>query len=461
MTRNRWTFLAIMSLMLVSLWVVWPQKPGNYLPEGVALPERGWIDIEVGGFHLVRKGMTLGLDLQGGVDVVLEADLAARPVGDRAGAIEGVRGILEKRVNAFGVAEPIIQVQGENRISVQLPGVQNVEEAKQLIGKTAVLDFREAELNEQGQPAIDLTTGAPKWKKATGRAKDGVTKELTGAYFKPNAVVTFNNQNSRPEVAFELTDEGAELFQQITTRLVQKPLGIFLDDQLISAPTVQSVLSNRGVITGIELVGAQTLAIQLNAGALPVPVKIIKERNVDATLGGDSVRKSIAAGAIGMIVVLLFMVLYYRLPGVLASVALIGYALFTLAVFKLIPITMTLAGIAAFILSIGMAVDANILIFERMKEEIRASRTLSSAIEAGFDRAWPSIRDSNVSTLITCAILYWFGNAFGASLVMGFALTLALGVAISMFSAITVTRTYLRIFLGRRSAQQRWLLGMQ
>ncbi len=449
-----------MGLMLVSLWVVWPQKPGNYVPQGVSLPERGWIDIQVGGFHLVRKGMTLGLDLQGGVDVVLEADLSKRPVGDRAGAIEGVRRILESRVNAFGVAEPIIQVQGVDRISVQLPGVQNVEEAKQLIGKTAVLDFREAALNDQGQPVQD-PGGDLKWKKATGRTKDGVQKELTGAYFKPNAVVIFNSQTSRPEVSFELTDEGAELFQQVTTRLVQKPLGIFLDDQLISAPTVQSVLSNRGVITGMELQPAQTLAIQLNAGALPVPVKIIKERNVDATLGGDSVRKSIAAGAIGMVVVLLFMVLYYRLPGVLACVALMGYALFTLAIFKLLPVTMTLAGIAAFILSIGMAVDANILIFERMKEEIRAGRTLSSAIEAGFDRAWPSIRDSNVSTLITCTILYWFGNTFGASLVMGFALTLALGVAISMFSAITVTRTYLRIFLGRRSAQQRWLFGMQ
>ncbi|MBI2887336.1 MAG: protein translocase subunit SecD, partial [Chloroflexi bacterium] len=412
MSRNYWTALAIIVLSVFSLWVVWPQQPASYLPSIIPLPERGWIDLRIGDVVFVRKGMTLGLDLQGGTDIVLEADLSKVAVGEEARALEGVRQIIERRINAFGVTEPLIQLQGNNRVSIQLPGVKDVQEAKALIGKTAQLDFREQAVDASGQAT---------WKKSTAPNKEGVEKELTGAYFQPNASVIFAPSTNRPEVAFSLTDEGAELFEKITTRILQKPLGIFLDDQLISAPTVQAVLRNNGVITGLELREAQTLAIQLNAGALPVPVKIIKEQDVDATLGADSVRKSIVAGEIGLAVVFLFMLLHYRLPGLLAGVALLNYAMYVLAIFKLIPVTLTLAGIAAFILSVGMAVDANILIFERMKEEVRTGRTVASAIEAGFDRAWPSIRDSNVSTFISCAILFWFGNSFGASLVMGFA----------------------------------------
>ncbi len=452
MSRNQTTFLLIALLTALALLVAWPQRPNTYLPGGF-WPERGWIDIRVGDAHFVRRGMTLGLDLQGGVDVVLEADLSKVPAGEKERALEGVRQVIERRVNAFGVTEPVIQAQGSDRISVQLPGVQNVDEAKALIGKTAQLDFRE-QLTDPG-------ASAPQWTPATAPGSDGATKPLTGAYFKSNAAALVNQQTGRPEVSFELTDEGAVLFEKITQRLIQKPLGIFLDDQLISAPIVQAVLRDRGVITGLTLQEAQTLAIQINAGALPVPVRIIKEQNVDAILGADSVRKSIIAGEIGLIAVLLFMLMYYRLPGLLAGVALICYTLFVLAVFKLIPVTLTLAGIAAFIVSVGMAVDANILIFERMKEEVRAGRTLASAIEAGFDRAWLSIRDSNVSTIITCLILWWFGSSFGASLVTGFAVTLLIGVLISMFSAIYVTRTFLRVFVGRRSPQQRWLFGLE
>ena len=460
MTRNYWAVVAILFLTLFSVFVVWPQQPSNYLPGIIPWPERGWINFQIGDFSFVRKGMTLGLDLQGGTDIVLEADLSRQPVGEEQRALEGVRQIIEKRINAFGVSEPVIQIQGNSRLSVQLPGVRDVQEAKALIGKTAQLDFREQVLDPTGAPARDAN-GQVIWKKATAQNKDGVEKELTGAFFQPNATVIFAPGTNQPQVSFSLTDEGAVLFETITTRLVQKPLGIFLDGVLISAPTVQAVLRNGGVITGMELREAQTLAIQLNAGALPVPIKIIKEQDVDATLGADSVRKSIVAGEIGLAVVFLFMLLHYRLPGLLAGTALLNYAIYVLAIFKLIPVTLTLAGIAAFILSVGMAVDANILIFERMKEELRAGRTLASAIEAGFERAWPSIRDSNVSTFITCAILYWFGNNFGASLVMGFALTLAIGVAVSMFSAITVTRTFLRLFVSRASVQQHWLFGMR
>lgn len=459
MSRNARVLTIIGLLTIFSVWVVWPQQPSSYLPSIFPWPQRGWIDVQIGNLEFVRKGMTLGLDLQGGLEVVLEADLSQQPVGERDRALVGVRQIMERRVNAFGVTEPVIQLQGNNRISIQLPGVQNVDEAKALIGRTAKLDFREQELNAAGQPVRDAN-GQVVWKKATGKAADGTERELTGAYFKPNAAVIFNPQTSRPEVSFELTEEGARLFEQISGRLVQKPLGIFLDDGVISAPIVQAVLTNRGVITGMELEEGQQLAIQLNAGALPVPVTIIKEQNVDAILGADSVRKSIIAGEVGIAVILFYMLFYYRLPGMLAGIALVAYAFFLLAIFKLIPVTLTLSGIAAFILSVGMAVDANILIFERMKEEIRSGRTVSSAIEAGFDRAWPSIRDSNVSTLITCSILFWFGNNFGAGLVMGFALTLAIGVGVSMFSAITVTRTLLRIIVGRRSSEQRWLFGL-
>ena len=448
------TFIA--GLLIFSVWVIWPQNPSTYLPSFVPWPERGWIDIRVGDFSFVRKGMPLGLDLQGGVNLVIQADVSERPPGERDEAMEGVRQIIERRINAFGVSEPVIQNVGGSRLSVQLPGVGNVDEAKDLIGRTAKLDFREQDLDQSGLARRD-ENGQTIWKPASG-VINGEQRHLTGTYLQ-NAAVVPDPQTNLPVVSFEFNSEGAELFEQITTRLVGRPLGIFLDDELVSAPTVRSVIRNRGIIEGVDQLEATTLAIQLNAGALPVPISIVKEQTVDATLGQDSVRKSILAGEIGLGAVVLFMLLYYRLPGLIAVFALFIYTAMLLAIFKLIPVTLTLAGIAAFILSIGMAVDANILIFERMKEELRQGRTYASAIEAGFDRAWLSIRDSNVSTLITCAILFWFGRQFGASLVMGFALTLAIGVGASMFSSITVTRTLLRLLVGRVRARNNWLFG--
>jgi preprotein translocase subunit SecD len=273
--------------------------------------------------------------------------------------------------------------------------------------------------------------------------------------------VTFASTAGLPNVAFEFNSDGAQVFGQITQRLVGKPLGIFLDGQEISAPTVQAVLTQSGVITGLSLDQARLLALQLNAGALPVPVSIQEERTVDATLGADSVHKSIVAGELALVVVIAFMLLYYRLPGLAASCALIIYSLLTLSIFKLIPVTLTLAGIAGFILSLGMAVDANILIFERMKEELRSGKTIAAAIRAGEDRAWPSIRDSNTSTLITCLVLYFFGQQFGATIIMGFALVLGIGVLISLFSAIVVTRTFLELLLSQTWAHSARLFGMQ
>ena len=277
---------------------------------------------------------------------------------------------------------------------------------------------------------------------------NGQTIALTGAYLIPGRQqVTFASRAGLPDVAFEFNSDGAQLFGQITQRLVQKPLGIFLDGQEISAPTVQAVLTNNGIITGLSLEQARLLALQLNAGALPVPVSIQSETTVDATLGADSVHKSIVAGELALIVVVAFMLLYYRLPGLAASGALLVYALVTLSIFKLIPVTLTLASIAGFILSVGMAVDANILIF-------------AAAIRAGEDRAWPSIRDSNTSTLITCAVLYFFGQQFGATIIMGFALVLGIGVVVSLFSAIFVTRTFLELLLSQSWAHSPRLFGM-
>src|SRR5919202_664097 len=435
--------ILIVILTVLALVVVWPQVPGNYIPGGDALP--GNPGIHLGNFQ--RQGAKLGLDLQGGTQLTLQADMSQIPPGQRDTAMKGVVNVISRRVNAYGVAEPEIQTRGTDRVIVQLPGVRDIEEAKKLIGQTARLEFKEQDASGQ-------------WIPATGQL-NGQTVPLTGAYLVPGRQqVTFTSRAGLPDVAFEFNGDGAQLFQQITSRLVGKPLGIFLDEQLISAPTVQAVLSSNGIITGLSLEQARLLALQLNAGALPVPVSIEEERTVDATLGADSVHKSILAGELALLVVIAFMLLYYRLPGLAASFALIIYALITLALFKLIPVTLTLAGIAGFILSLGMAVDANILIFERMKEELRSGKTIGAAVRAGEDRAWPSIRDSNTSTLITCAVLYFFGQQFGATIIMGFALVLAIGVLVSLFSAIVVTRMFLELLLNSRWAHNPKLFGM-
>ncbi len=404
-------------------------------------------------------GMRLGLDLSGGTHLVYEADLSQIGNESAAEAMQGVTDIISRRVDAYGVTEPLIQKQGADRISIQLPGIRDMETAVELIGQIAQLDFRELVYDSEGNPALD-ENGNYVWKPATGIDSEGNEVHLTGKYLKRDNYVVLDQTTNEPMVSFEFDSEGATLFEQITTRLLEKPLGIFLDDEIISSPTVKAVLSDSGVITGLSLDEARNLAILLNAGALPVALKgpIVRE-DIDPTLGADSLRKSLIAGMVGIILVILFMVLYYRVPGVLAGVALIIYGILVLAAFKLIPVTLTLSGIAAFILSIGMAVDANVLIFERLKEELRAGRPLSGAIEAGFSRAWSAIRDSNLTTLIVCVILYWMGNMLAEPRVMGFALTLGIGVLLSMFTAIVVTRTFLRLLVGTGIANNLWLFG--
>jgi preprotein translocase subunit SecD len=302
------------------------------------------------------------------------------------------------------------------------------------------------------------TTG--EWQSATGTL-DGDEVALTGRFLRSNAFVGFDTFN-QPFVGFEFQDGGGDLFGQITQRSLGSQIAIFLDNELLSAPQVQGVITDSGQITGLTLDRARELVVQLNAGALPLLLSVLAEQTVDATLGQDSVDQSVLAGQIGLLLVALYMVLYYRLPGVISVAALIVYTVLTLAVFKLIPVTLTLAGIGAFVLSIGMAVDANILIFERMKEELRAGRSYAASVDAGFSRAWASIRDSNVATLITCLILFVMGGgielplfgALDAPLVQGFAVTLALGVMISMFSALVVSRTFMRLFIGTRFARR-------
>jgi len=407
-------------------------------------------------------GMSLGLDLSGGTHLVYQADLTQLQSGqDPTEAMQGAINVITRRVDAYGISEAVVQKQGSDRISVQLPGVRDVDAAVKLIGSTAQLEFKEQQLDGSGSPAVDAN-GKPLWVPATAVDSTGKTVPLTGQYLNPNAQVVIDQTTNEPRVAIQFNDEGAKLFEQITGRLIGKPLGIFLDTQMISAPTVKArIAGGNAVIENIKLSDAQNLVVLLNAGALPVPLgePIVRE-DIDPTLGADSIRKSLVAAVIGLALVIVFMVLYYRVPGVLASCALLIYGILMLGVFKLVPVTLTLAGIAGFILSIGMAVDANVLIFERMKEELRAGKTLAGAIEVGFVRAWPAIRDSNITTFISCVILYVIGSMLAEPRMMGFALTLGIGVALSMFSAITITRGFLRLFVGTNLETKLRLFGV-
>jgi len=455
-TKNTYMLIFVLALVGLALWVILPLDSVRF----------------------GREGFRLGLDLKGGTQLVYEADLSKKdPSQTDAQTMASVKQKIESRINAFGVSEPVIQTDVQNhRILVQLPGVKDINEAKNLIGETGELRFMElspesldasGNLNwkegdqQQSVPwqqvgfnQIESLTqqGKITWIAATG-VYEGQQLELTGKYLKPNSQVVLDQTTSQPQVSFEWKAEGAELFDQITGRLfpTQKPLGIFLDEDLISAPRVQARIRDRGIIEGISLEEGNILAAQLNSGSLDVPLNIVQERDVDAARGADSLRKSLLAGAIGLAAVLIFMVAYYRIPGLVAGFALMAYGALLLAIFKAIPVTLTLPGIAGVIISIGMAVDANVLVFERLREELRTGVGIASAVERGFDRAWTSIRDSNVSTFITCAILFWFGSTFGASMVQGFAVTLFVGVAVSMFTALTVTRTFIRVFLGSRA----------
>ncbi|RLC79453.1 MAG: protein translocase subunit SecD [Chloroflexi bacterium] len=497
--RNLLTLLGIILLVAFCVWVDLPNNPGIHIRLG---PLK--IDREI----KIRQG----LDLQGGLHVVLEADVPPdEPLPPES--MEAARAIVQNRVDGMGVVEATVQLQGERRIIVELPGIEDPAEAIKTIKGTGLLEFVEtgdlyipegvkirttygtgvtatetltATVSPTATAAITATPAITATETLTPTGEITPTEEIsptspfagrvfktimTGKHLKSARVGT--DEYGRPEIDFELTPEGARIFAQYTREHVGDFLAIVMDKRVISCPRIQSpITQGRGRITsekGFPLEEARRIAIQLQYGALPVPLRVLETRMVGPTLGQDSVRRSIRAGIIGLIVVLAFMLTYYRLPGFLADLALISYGLINMAIYKFgIPglfsgVTLTLPGITGFILSTGMAVDANILIFERMKEELRWGRPLSVAIEAGFNRAWTSIRDSNLSTLLTCVILYWFGSSFGASMVKGFAITLFIGVCISMFTAITMTRTFISIVfdLARDFIERhRWLLGI-
>jgi preprotein translocase subunit SecD len=454
-SRNNW-LIVIIVLVAFSLWVDLVNRITILNP----LNEKVLIDR--------HTELRRGLDTLGGLQTLLEADVAncssVSPTD-----LQITRQILENRANALGVSEIVMQIAGQCRIVAEFPGVSNPEEVVKALQQTALLEFADMGTtplaegsviqtdSDQAAPALQLTptaavtvtplanaTAQPGTVPApqvyhtvmTGKDLDTVTVQtgsLPGAY----------------QIAFTLKPSGATVFSDYTTKHVGQYLAIVLDKKVLSAPVIKNPITDgQGIIEGgFTSETANALAVQLRYGSLPVPVKVVESQTVGPTLGAESVRKSLMAGIIGLAVVVLFMGLYYRLPGILADVALIAYTLITLMLYKIIPVTLTIPGLAGFILSIGMAVDANILIFERLKEELRSGRTLQQAIDLGWSRAWPSIRDSNSSTLITCVILFLFGNTFGASMVKGFSINLALGVLISLFTAIIVTRTFLHLVL--------------
>ncbi len=461
----------------------------------------GWIDLPGNtGIHLgpfdVETKIRFGLDIQGGLQVLLQAvGIPCEQVPSEA--MDSTKTVVESRINGLGVAEPLVQRQGPCRIVVQLPGISNPDEAIKTFGSTALLEFVDTGDQSLQEGTVIKTTGAstvvvpgqpaptpgagtptvPISPTGTITSTPGVTVTnpvspttpvtttvfrtvMTGSYLR-SATVSFNQTTNQPYISFVLNDDGAKIFADYTAKNVNKYLTITLDKTVISSPVIKGAIpQGQGIIEGrFTRDEANHLALQLKYGALPIPLQVIQSTAVGPTLGRDSVNKSITAGAIGLIVVALFMLLYYRLPGLLADLALVIYALIILAIYKF-GVTLTLPGIAGFILSVGLAVDANILIFERMKEELRAGRPLALAIEAGFNRAWPSIRDSNSSTLITCFILAFFGVSYGASIVAGFAITLAIGVIVSLFTAITVSRTFLRLSIDMGVASNLWWYGV-
>lgn len=424
-------------LLGLAIWIDIPQHPS----------------ISIGSFQR-DLNLKLGLDLQGGAHLVYRATVDKNAVEDPAEALAGVRDVIERRVNVFGVSEPVIQtnrVGNEYRVIVELAGVFDADEAIRLIGETPQLDFRkeidsQEAIDQLNIDSPDVNIAGPMFQRT----------ELTGKDLK-RATVNFDQVTGTPEVNLEFNGEGSDLFAALTKENIGKRIAIYLDDVPISAPVVNAEITNgRAVITGgFTLEEARQLARRLNAGALPVPIELIGQQTVGPSLGQLSLKQSLVAALVGLAAVALWMIIYYRLPGLVASVALVAYALFFLALVKLLPVTLTLAGIAGLIMSLGMAVDANVLVFERFRENIRAGRSTQSALTEGFKEAWSSIWASNISSLITGFVLY----GFGTSIVRGFALTFSIGIILSMISAIVITKGLLTLTLIPNATHKPWLLG--
>ena len=429
--------------------------------------------------QIADKPFNLGLDVKGGVRLEYQADLSQVEEGQRDEVMEGVKDLIDRRVNSYGVAEPQIQVAGESRLIVELPGIESIQQAIEWIGQTPWLEFSESRPEEETQKIID------KIKEFEGKSNEEILQipdfalglqnpyfmptQLSGKYLK-KARLNFDQNTGRPIVELEFDQEGAAIFEQVTERNVGKPLAIYLDGlsiidttgdgeidagDLYAPNVIEKISGGKAVITSLTgTQEAKTLIKRLNEGALPVPLgEPISQQKIGPTLGAVSLEQTMAAGLIGFLMVAMFMIVYYRLPGLLAALALTLYAVVLLAVFKLMGATMSLAGIGGFILSLGMAVDANILIFSRMKEELNGGKDLASSIKEGFNRAWPAIRDGNFTTIAVALILFFLGTSF----VKGFAATLIWGIILSMYSAIIVTRTFLQISADTKLKKLAWL----
>ena len=463
-----WSLLFIIILAVMAGFFCFPK----YLNQGI-----DWANkiSGLGIYKVSEKEFRMGLDLKGGVRLEYQAELKDIKVEDRSSAMEGLKDVIERRINSFGVAEPQIIVSGGNRLMVELPGVENIEDAKKWIGQTPWLEFLEernasdtemmiAKIKEVQAAGNDMTKiqQIPDWQLALENPYYKKT-ELNSRYFK-KASLSYNQTSNDPIIEIEFKDEGAKLFEQITERNIGKTLAIMLDGQsiidvgegAIYAPKIDEKISGgKAVITGQkDIKEAKTIVLRLNQGALPVQIgQPISESKIGPTLGKVSLNDTLKAGLLGFLIIIIFMIAYYRLPGLLASLALIFYAFLLLAIFKLISVTLTLAGIGGIILSIGMAIDANILIFTRMNEELKQGKSFEQSVEEGFNRAWPAIRDGNATTLLVGFILLFLGTSF----VKGFATTLNIGILLSMFTAIVVTRTFLRLFVGTKLEKITWL----
>ena len=432
-------WIIIAAILIIATWINVPNNPGIHI------------------LGINRDIQTrLGLDLVGGVQALLEADLPEDTQIDSQ-SMATARTIVENRVNGLGVNEAVVQQAGDRRIVVELPGETDPEKALATLRQTGLLEFvdmssipPEQAISLVGaQILTDIPTSSNLETPEGDQPVDLPPFPTIMTSNDLNNVNITRDQLGQYQIQFELNSEAARTFADFTSQNVGNILAIVLDKQVISVPRIDDPITDgQGIISGnFDLESANALAIQLRYGSLPIPLKVVQVRTVGPTLGQDSLQKSMQAGLIGFAIVVLFMAIYYRVPGILADISILIYALIAFALFRWIPVTLTLAGIAGFLLSTGSALDANILIFERMKEEIRSGRTLNQSMDLGWQRAWPSIRDSNIATLITCGILFWFGSTYGATIVKGFSLTLAIGVIISLFTAILVTRSLLGVVL--------------
>ncbi len=459
MKRKNLFLIITIAIALVTGSLVYP----NYLNKAI-----DFVNSTIGSGipHFWNIPFKLGLDLQGGTHLIYEADLSQIDKTNYQTAMDGLRDVIERRVNYFGVSEPLVQTQNDglkHRLVVELAGIKDPAQAIKMIGQTPFLEFREQRTEEEAKPILD------KRKELEGKTNEEIMKitdwqialqdpnfkstELTGKYLK-KADIGFDQTTGSPIILLQFNDEGGKLFEQLTEKNVNKMLGIFIDGEAISTPRVSEKISGgQARITGnFTDEEAKTLVRNLNAGALPVPITLISQQSVGPTLGSVSIRDSLTAGLIGFVLVFVFMIIYYRLPGFVAALALGIYLLLNLTFYKLIPVTLTLAGIGGFILSIGMAVDANILIFSRLKEELKEGKSLSASLTEAFRRSWPAIMDGNITLIIVALVLFELGTSF----IKGFAFTLIIGTIISVFSAVFVTRTLLRLFTKLENIKWLW-----